>query len=360
MRIVRVDIQNIRCIVRSSLEPSPGLNLLIGGNGSGKTSLLEGMFYLGHGRSFRRVEFDKLVRRGQDSLSVFGEVAEGEHRSRLGIEKRRGSGRIRVDGADASSNRVLAERLVVGAYFPGREALIWGPSRDRRRLLDWLLFHVEPDYGIVLRRFADGLRQRNILLREGKNPRSIRSWSEALATEGERLHDLRARLMTEFAPRLADDLSRTLDRAVEVRYRRGWRAGEELSVVWHSGLSADLRRGWTGSGGPHQADILLTMEGVPCRDMLSRGQGKLASLELFLAAVALVRARSGRRAVILLDDLRSEVDNRNLDALLSTLGSIGHQVFITFVDLPSHLARGMNVPDAHMFHVEQGEVSEVL
>lgn len=360
MHIVRVDIQNIRCIAHSSLEPAPGLNLLIGPNGSGKTSLLEGIYYLGHGRSFRRVEFDKLVRRGEGSLAVFGQVLEGENRSRLGIEKRRGSGRIRVDGTDASSNRILAERLVVGAYFPGRESLVWGPSRDRRQLMDWLLFHVEPEYGSFVRRYAEGLRQRNALLRQPENLRALRSWSEGLAVEGQRLHEMRRRLMAEFAPQMAGNLSRALGRPVEVQYRRGWRAGEELTAVWHSGLRADLRRGWTGSGGPHQADISLTMEGIPCRDMLSRGQGKLASLELFLGAIGLVRARTGRRAVVLLDDLRSEVDNHNLDVLLATLAALGHQVFITFVDFPRHPSELRDLQDFRMFHVEQGEVSEVL
>lgn len=360
MRIVRLSIKNIRCVAHCSFNPSPGLNLLVGDNGSGKTSLLEGIFYLGHGRSFRRVEFDKLVRRGEEALSVFGEVEEGETRSRLGIEKRRSSGRIRVDGADAPSNKVLAERLVVGAYFPGREGLVWGPSKDRRQLMDWLLFHVEPEYGALARRYTEGLRQRNALLRRGGENRTLRSWSAGLARLGQRIHDLRHQVMEEVSPRLADNLGRALGRPVQVQYRRGWRSGEDLSQVWQAGLEADSARGWTGSGGPHRADILLAMEGLPLRDILSRGQGKVASLELFLGAVSIVRERTGRRGVILLDDLRSEVDNHNLEVLLATLGDLGHQVFISFVESPQRDFRLPGLEEARVFHVEQGEVSEVL
>lgn len=332
----------------------------MGDNGSGKTSLLEGIFYLGHGRSFRRVEFEKLVRRGEDFLSVYGEVEEGQRRSRLGIEKRRKSGRIRVDGSDALSNRILAERLVVGAYFPGREALIWGPSKDRRLLIDWLLFHVEPEYGLLIRRYTEGLRQRNALLRKGGVTRALRAWSAGLAEEGHRIHELRQDVMADFAWRTAASLSRVLGRPVDVGYRRGWRAGENLAAVWSSGQDIDMARGWTASGGPHRADILLSTEGIPCRDVLSRGQGKLAALELFLEAVALVRERTNRRGVILLDDVRSEVDNHNFETLLSTLDRLGHQIFVTFVDLPQHRMECQSFSESKVFHVEQGEVSEVL
>ncbi|MDZ7751682.1 MAG: DNA replication and repair protein RecF [Gammaproteobacteria bacterium] len=360
MRIARISIRNIRCIASSSFDPSAGLNLLVGANGSGKTSLLEGIFFLGHGRSFRRVEFDKLVRRGEAVLSVFGEVVEGEWRSRIGIEKRRTSGRIRVDGMDAQSNKILAERLAVGAYYPGREALLWGPGKDRRQLMDWLLFHVEPDYGPLMRRFTEGLRQRNALLRSGRDRRTIQSWSEGLAAEGERIHRLRETAMDDFMPWIARKLSQALERPITLEYRRGWRATEGLASVWQAGLAADEARGWTGSGGPHRADIMLTTEGAACRDMLSRGEGKLASLELFLGAITFLRQRTGRRAVVLLDDLGSEIDSHNLQVLSATLRDLGHQIFISMVAPPGAGFGSGGFEDYRMFHVEQGGVSEVL
>src|SRR5215831_9653688 len=145
MSLVELRIENLRCIESAALEFSSDLNVIAGENGAGKTSILEAVFLLGRGRSFRTRITERLIRHGQAALTLFGRT-DGAPPIAAGIEVSREGTRARINGANADSLLDLTAVLPVQAIDPDVHKLIeQGPER-RRRWLDWLVFHVEPNF----------------------------------------------------------------------------------------------------------------------------------------------------------------------------------------------------------------------
>src|SRR5215471_14999472 len=204
MSLAELRIADLRCLESATLEFSPELNLIAGENGAGKTSILEAIFLLGRGRSFRTRSSERLIRHGQPKLTVFGRTDDQPARF-AGIEVSSDGGtRARINGEAAQSLLELSGILPVQAIDPEIHKLVdQGPER-RRRWLDWLVFHVEPSFAIHWSRYNRALKQRNAALRAG---------SGALE-------------------RLVPRLSRTFDRFggldVSVGFSSGWTADTEF------------------------------------------------------------------------------------------------------------------------------------
>ena len=147
MPLTRVRIADLRCLGEVDLALNARRNFIYGPNGAGKTSLLEGIFVLGRGRSFRTRQIRRLVRHGSEGFAVFGEVLLPDGASRrLGVAYRAGRLEKKVDGQPASGMAQLAELLPVHAIDPSVHALVEGGPSERRRFVDWGVFHVEPSY----------------------------------------------------------------------------------------------------------------------------------------------------------------------------------------------------------------------
>src|SRR5687768_3040993 len=178
MQVTRLDIRNLRCFRDVTLGPAPGLNVITGDNGAGKTSLLEALHLMAYGRSFRGRVRDGLVRTGSEAVEVFVEWREGpdaRHR-RAGL---RHTGQTWVGGLDWENSAQLGElcaALAVVSFEPGSHALVTGGGEPRRRFVDWGLFHVEPDFLPLWRRYARALKQRNALFKSGAGGQQLDAW----------------------------------------------------------------------------------------------------------------------------------------------------------------------------------------
>ncbi len=360
MRVTRLALRDLRCLHEIELQPGPGLNLLVGGNGAGKTSVLEGLHLMAYGRGFRGRVRDGLVRTGSEALQVFVEWSEGgEGRlRRAGLRHAGQAWEGRLDGAAVAQLGDLCAALMVVSFEPGSHALISGGSEPRRRLLDWGLFHVEQDFLPLWRRYARALKQRNALLKAGARDGQLDSWDHELAEAGEPL----SRRRRGYLDRLQQRLPRVMDRlgpglgAARVDYLAGWRS-EELSLADALLVARDRDRaaGHT-TVGPHRADWRLGFAAKPAGEALSRGQAKLAALGcLMTQAEDCAASRDGDWPVILLDDLASELDRDHQQRVLAFLRGSGAQVFVTGTERPAHWpADGMA-----LFHVEQGAVQSL-
>ena len=376
MRVTRLDLRRLRRFGDVSLAPGPGLNLITGENGAGKTSVLEGLHLMAYGRSFRGRVRDGLVQAGAPALEVFVEWEEGhgpdpdgsslaEPRSAYRRQRKAGlrhSGQEwtgRLDGGPVSHLGELCAALAVVSFDPGSHALVSGSGEHRRRYLDWGLFHVEHEFLRLWRRHARALKQRNALLKAHARDAQLDAWDAELADAGEALSRHRQNYLDALQPDLLDHLAQFVPQlgAATVRYLPGWRR-EELSLADALLLARDrdLASGHT-SVGPHRADWALEFPGLPGREALSRGQAKLTALAALLAQASHYARVRGEWPVVALDDLASELDRRHQQRVLERLLESGAQVFVTGTESPPGLA-GLQAP-LDVFHVEQGQLAPV-
>ncbi len=355
MRLTRLTISGIRCLQQVELTPCAGVNLLLGGNGAGKTSVLEGLYVLGSGKSFRFGGFDALIAHGARQLQVSAELQHVAGVDRVGFERSRSGWRAVRNGERVNELAELAVLVPVVCFSPESHGLIAGGSEVRRRFFDWIVFHVEPEFKDAYRRYARLLTQRNALLKQSPDPVLLSSWTHQLAEAGEVLAELRSRVFPEFAWAMGATLSELLGEmgANRVSYRRGWRDGMSLLERLQMLESRERALGYSLAG-PHRGDWLVEFDGHEVREHGSRGQQKLVALASVMVAARLYRDRRGYAPIVALDDLASELDVEHQRRALIECSALGAQLWVTGTHQP---AAFLGWPgETCTFHVEQGRV----
>jgi DNA replication and repair protein RecF len=352
MSLAELRIENLRCIESAELHFSAELNLIAGENGAGKTSILEAIFLLGRGRSFRTRSSERLIRHQQPKLTVFGRTDDSPPKH-AGIEIASDGGtRARINGDNAQSLLELSGVFPVQAIDPEIHKLVdQGPER-RRRWLDWLVFHVEPSFGVHWARYNRALKQRNAALRTSAS--EIDAWDSELIRNGEAITESRQRTLERLLPRLAETFKRFGDLDVTASFATGWAAGTSLQDSLRAHADRDRARGTTTSG-PHRADVILRRAQRVARETLSRGQQKLTAVAMIVSQLQLVQCELALRAVLLLDDPAAELDQKNLLRLFEELASLRCQMIATSLTPETAL---FQAPKA-TFHVEQGRVIQL-
>lgn len=356
MRVTRLDIGGLRRFGHVSLTPGPQLNVLTGPNGAGKTSVLEALHLMAYGRSFRGRVGDGLIRSGAPAVEVFVEWRDdrGGHRAGLRHTGSRWSGRF--DGADVAHLGELCAAFAVVTIEPGSHQLIMGGAEGRRRLADWGLFHVEPEFLPLWRRYGRALRQRNALLKIRAGGDQLDPWEREMAVSGEPLTQRRMRYLEELQPHLQSALDALLPAAgaSQIDFQPGWRRDDlPLADALLLARERDLASGFT-SVGPHRADWRIDQSGIPGRTALSRGQAKLTALSVLMAQAEHHAQLRGEWPVVALDDLASELDLAHQQRVLDRVRTSGAQVFITGTETPAALSGGES--GIERFHVEHGEI----
>ena len=359
MRLERLRIQGLRCLQEVDLSLDAGINVFVGANGAGKTSVLEAVFLLSHARSFRSGAREALQARGTASLSIYAELRQaGERPLRLGLGREASRWEARLEGEGTSLGEMIAE-CAVTCFEPGSHALIAGAAEERRRYLDWGVFHVEHAFLDNWRRYQRALKQRNSLLRSTAPLDALQyaPWEAELAGLAGWIDTQRQLYLEQLRPRLQACVAALLPElgCPELRYRRGWGEDQELLAQLEALRARDLARGHT-SLGAHRADWSLSFEQAPQREHLSRGQEKLTALACMLAQARLFADVRGDWPIVCLDDLASELDEAHQAAVIAQLAASGAQVWVTGTALPEAL-RG--VPH-RLFHVEQGRLTRLL
>ncbi len=365
MHLASLSIEDLRAFHQVRLDPVTGINVLAGDNGAGKTSVLEAIHLLSSGRSFRGGVRDSLIRRGQPEFRIYSEiVAEPvERRVGMGLSRSLRGWSARIDGQPVDVLTRLFQELAVVCFEPGSHALISGGSEQRRRFLDWALFHVEPDFLSVWRRYQRALRQRNVLLKRTAGATDLEPWEHELAVHGIALNRLRERWLANLRPTLSAMIARFAPGLGEAtpKYSPGWSPADEgetgLLAALRQARGRDQALGHT-TVGPHRADWSLPFEAAPVREMLSRGQEKLVVLACLLAQAQAFSGVRGQWPVLVLDDLPSELDRHHLAHTLDWLASVPAQSFITATALPELPAATCR--PTRMFHVEQGRIGALL
>ncbi len=353
--LTSLTIENFRCIEHAELEFAPGVNVISGANASGKTSLLEAIFFLGRARSFRTARIGPLIREGEAALMTAGTVDAGGRTRPLGIRRSRNQADMRVGGAVVKSLAELAQAFPVQVLDPTVHGLLDDGPRQRRRFLDWGVFHVERGFQSAWQAYSRALRQRNVLLRAGARREELDPWGRALAEAGEQMDQHRRAYMARLGPvfrAAASPLVGGLD--VSVSYRPGWPDGEPLSQALERSLHSDKKTGYTRVG-PHRADLTVQIGEHDAQDRVSRGQQKVLAGALVITQLSEYHRVTGRSATLLADDLAAELDPDYLARFVDLVRAAAGQLFVTAIQpqsLPSEWLDG-----ARQFHVEHGVVT---
>jgi len=352
MSLDLLSIVGLRNLAEVDIRPGPGLNWLEGANGAGKTSVLEAIYLLARGRSFRSPRMASIIQHGTEQLRVVARRRDDQRR--LGMERSVSGWRGRIDGVDSQRLSEFAAALPLVLMEPDSHRLVDSGPEFRRQYLDWQLFHVEPHYLDMWRRYARFLKQRNAALKAGADDAVLEAIEAPMIVAGNRLNMLRQQQVEAVARQLdllAGQLLFRLPGSLALRYRPGHPADQALAQALPAFRERDRELGYTRRG-PHRADLVLTCGDRPAAEELSRGQQKLLALLLLLAHLRLVAEGASLAPMLLLDDPVSELDGPHLEALLDWLGQQAIQVWVTAtVPCPRPAA---------LFHVEQGKIRPVV
>ena len=369
MLVKEITIDKFRNLSNVQLEVAPQINILCGVNGSGKTSLLEAIYCLGFGRSFRTHQIRQLVQDGEDAFTLFAKLhasssmlnmggsTDIEHH-RVGYRRfRNGEAQIKVDGETEKRFSKLAKLMPVQLITPESVELITGGPKLRRQFMDWGLFHVEQSFYASWAGYVRLLKQRNALLRQGQHQRQDGAyWDQQLAQAGEEVAEARIAYVSNLNTLLNQYCQRFLPQ-YDFRFKliHGWNK-EELTLLeaLQSKVEVDRKQGFT-SVGPHKAEWQIRVDGIDARERLSRGQLKLLVAALRLVQSEDYKLKQGQSCILLVDDLPAELDERNQETLCNALRESGSQIFITAID-ESKIKSHFSATETQLFHVEHGTI----
>lgn len=351
------DFRNFR---DAEIRPGPGVNLITGPNGSGKTSLIEAVGFLSNGRSFRTPLVQRVVSYGCESLTVYAELCSGDDRKRIGIS--RGKSRdteIRINGESVRRLAELSKELPLQILNPESMSLLGdGGPELRRSFIDWGCFFSDESFFGNWARFRNVLKQRNAALRTAGSYQSVAYWDRELVRYSEAVSEVRER----YCSAIRDDLMRYLseflpDFTFSIDYYRGWERDADLAGLLERSFPRDREAGYTMSGA-QRADLRIKADGIPARDILSRGQLKLAVCAMKLSQGLHLEQSSGRPCTFLIDDFASELDAARRRLLSEKLSGVRGQIFVTAVDDSAEEFSGIAGGALKRFQIRDGIITE--
>ncbi len=397
--IERLQISYLRNLTQVNLS-SAACNVIIGANGSGKTSLLEAIFLLSRGKSFRHHQPKRYIQHHKNTVTVYAKLNDA---STLAIQKQSDATTVlRLNQTTVYNQSILTEQLPTLLIDPSTMDMLEQGSASRRQLLDWLVFHMKQGFHPQWVAYQRLLKQRNSLLKKTRHLTQVqlaelKSWDKGISSHAALIHHYRERIFAEWQPYFANSVAQLLPSYAEqlsLSYNAGYDTSIALDVQLNERLEQDLQLGYTRIGN-HRADIHVhwrSDDSVDISDkqpetasegevsnkrpvlkeqaanVLSRGEKKLLITALRLSQLPLLlnTAKSSEASsyalqprntpVVLLDDITAELDDRAIKILLSTLSQLPCQVFMTSLtdDIVPLVLELWSEPN--MFHVKQGQV----
>jgi DNA replication and repair protein RecF len=351
--ISSLDIHCFRNICTAHLDFSDHINLITGLNGSGKTSVLEAIYLLSRGGSFRTRLSKPIIQNGMDSVVVRGCLHSGVQ---LAIQKNKHQQPIvKVNNEKIKSASELVNYLPIQIIYDEIFQLIDNGPAIRRKFLDWGVLYSYPQYHQLYCDFKKALQHRNSLLRKQiQDVEQYHAWELQLVNSAIALHSLREKYIADLVPVFKTTLQTLSDTlAININYHHGW--GQTLTdlepqtllTILDTNRKRELELGHTVTG-PNKADLKFTTQDGSAKDILSRGQQKLILIALKLSQGLLLK----QQCLYLFDDLLAELDKPTVARILDFLVNSNSQVIITSLDYLPY----KDVPH-ETFSIAAGDVS---
>ena len=339
MYLESLEVNSLRNL-RGSISCGPGLNIIYGNNGQGKTNWLEAIHILSRTKSFRTQRLQETIKFGQDTASVTGRVSTGDNLQRdLQVSLRENTKTLSVNGKREPLARYLGQ-LQVFAFTADQLEVVRGVPEARRHFIDRGVASLRPSYVQTVSDYNKVLKQKNRILqdanehefREEQTQDLIAPWNEQLAKLGAEIHTAR----TDYTAKINDALEHTLfePTALQISYSSSLQGKGNLDSYepllrerLRLRLTAEVAAG-RSLVGPHKDDLSIHLEGREMRVYGSSGQQRSALLLLDLAAISVYNSRHENYPLFLVDDVDAELDEKRIKRLLEYLEG-RTQTFIT-------------------------------
>ena len=366
MRLNQLVLCNFRCYADCEINFTDRVNLIVGENAQGKTTLLEAIYFLSMAKSHRTYPDNELVRHNESWFYLKGQVAamEGAHTNPephnlqpshlMTVEvsnELSGKKRFKFNGVLQKKLSQWIGQFNVVFFSPESLTLVKGSPADRRRFIDILISQINSAYLNSLQNYQFALKQRNELLKQIRSkqasPEFLDPWDDILIAEGISIIQTRVRIFSQLKAYIrAKHAELTGNREIlDLKYQPSpekidGAMGQEAAELFHRGLqssrSYDILRGMT-SLGPHRDDFKLILEAQSAGTMYfqeakafgSQGQQRTIALALKLGELELIRETTSKTPIVLLDDVFSELDEERSSFLFQLLGRLNAQTFIT-------------------------------
>ncbi|KMT65969.1 DNA replication/repair protein RecF [Catenovulum maritimum] len=364
MFIEKLMIERVRNISKLEIRPHQRCNIIVGDNGSGKSSILEAIHFLGFGRTFRKSKISEVIQFEQKDLVVFSSsqnAGADKVQKNFGIKKSKsGDNEIRIGGVKAKRLSQLSSQFPIISFTPDSIDLIEAGPSIRRKFIDWLVFHVKQSELVAqtYRDFDKVLEQRNHALRLGDR-KQIHAWTSQFIELNLQIQSYRAEIIGllnhEFQNSYIQVESSKFNFNPELIYKLGWNSELELKDILARNLETEIKRKTTCFG-VHRDDLILELNSVSVKNILSRGECKRYVLAMLLAAENVISKNTDKNCIWLLDDIAAELDFESIKNAFSICNNVGNQMFFTCIEKDLELIKQVTNFGYSVFHVKHGEL----
>ncbi|MDA9832032.1 DNA replication/repair protein RecF [Gammaproteobacteria bacterium] len=360
MTLKSLKIHAFRNLQSVNIDLDHQINLVVGQNGAGKTSLLEAIYYLMYGKSPRTHLTGALIQQGENALNIGGLIAWNQVVRDVRLKKDANQSVIELDGKRIKKRSEVATLLPVQFFDATTYRHLSSGPAYRREFLDWGVFHVEMLFKQLMQNYKRSLFQRNMSLKKGLPDAQIEIWDMKLCESGMQIDQMRQRffemIQVEFQ-RYWQALGHG-ELPLELAYLKGW-DGEsaDLKMQLQKNIKKDRQMGFTQVG-IHRADLKVFVHQEDAFNWLSQGQQKIMAYALYLAQLSVLQTRQASRGLFLVDDLPAELDLSRQEKLVDALLDLGSQLLVTGIH-KDQLAAVFKGRQIRVFSVDQGHLQQV-
>lgn len=360
MMIIKIHLQNFRNYENETIQFQPGTNILLGDNGQGKTNIIEAIYYLLTGKSYRVHREQELLRWNQSEFHLYGDFLINHHKISLESHYQDKKKMIKINQVPCQRLSDFVGTVNVIFFSPDDLVMIKGGPAERRRFLDLHIAQMSPKHVSILNAYNKAMHQKNALLKSytDKNYKysQIQLWNEQIIHLGNKIilnrYDLTQRLQDAAEPIYAN-LSSKKEKLQIVYNSLGKKSAEEavneFENLLNDKLDQEIERQMILVG-PHRDDLQILLNDRSGRLYASQGQQRSLVLSLKLAELELIRQEKGEYPLLLLDDVLSELDHFRRDYLVKFIDSSSIQTLITMTSADKRLELGT------IYVVEQGHI----
>jgi len=364
MYLNKIELHNFRNYSTQNVIFHPKVNIITGNNAQGKTNLLESIYIMSLGKSFRTskdaemIGFNQAYCSAKSTTVKNGEIVEIEIRY---AEKQK---QIKIDGVAIQKNIDLLEHVYTVIFSPEDLKIVKGEPEKRRRFIDRELCQLRPVYYKNLGKYKKIVQHRNTLLKMQEIDQQVLDvWNEELAEYGSKIIIERKKFIDKL-----NGISKELHSKItnekedlQINYETNLQLGSDIKEqkqYFLDALKRNLKKDIfhrSTSIGPHKDDLKISVDEIDIRKFGSQGQQRTAALSLKLAELSLIKEETNENAILLLDDVLSELDGERQTFLLNRLNET--QIFITTTEIGKTLLE--NMPDGFIFEINNGKVKKL-